>query len=306
MRKIETANNLFEQPWWLDIVAEGVWDEVVSKDKSGNVIARLAFVKNGKKIYMPQLTPTLGVWMADECKNDYGLQKRVYQDLFGQINNYKDILISLPPENKYVLPCRWMGFNIEPGFTYRIYDLNDCESVYDRFNKTAKKNIKSAKNKVRISQELHVDVLWEMLNKTFVAQNRKNPISKEFVYRIVETCDKNSSGRYYEAVDNDGHVHSCAYYVYDEKVCYYLLGASDPEYRSSGAQSLIIWEGIQFASQHSKIFDFEGSMVEGIENFFRQFGGVCEPYYTVRKQALYKDILFDMKPRIKKLIGYKI
>lgn len=306
MNKIEKANNLFEQPWWLDIVAEGAWDEVVSKDKSGNVIARLAFVKNGKKIYMPQLTPTLGVWISDECKNDYGLQKRVYQDLFGQLDDYKDILISLPPENKYVLPFRWLGFSIEPGFTYRIYDLNDCESIYNRFNKTAKKNIKAAKNKVRISQELHVDVLWEMLDKTFVAQNRKNPMSKERVYRIVEACEKSDTGRYYEAVDNDGHVHSCAYFVYDEKVCYYLLGASDSEYRSSGAQSLIIWEGIQFAAQHSKIFDFEGSMVEGIENFFRQFGGICEPYYTVRKQALYKDILFDMKPRIKKLIGYKI
>lgn len=306
MNRIEMANNLFEQPWWLDTVAEGLWDEVVSKDKNGNVIARLAYVKNREKIYMPKLTQTLGVWMADECKEDYGLQKRIYQDLFGQLNDYKDVLISLPPENNYVLPFRWMGFAIEPGFTYRIYDLSDCESIYNKFNKTAKKNIRAAKNKVRISQELHTDVLWEMLDKTFGAQNRKNPMSKELVYRIVEACEKNGSGQYYEAVDENEHVHSCAYFVYDEKVCYYLLGASDSNYRSSGAQSLILWEGIQFAAQHSEIFDFEGSMVEGIENFFRQFGGVCVPHYTVRKQSLYKDIWFDMKPRIKKLIGYKI
>ena len=77
-------------------------------------------------------------------------------------------------------------------------------------------------------------------------------------------------------------------------------------FRSSGAQSLILWEGIQFAAAHSKVFDFEGSMVEGIENFFRQFGGVCTPYYVVSRKTILSQLLQILKPRIKRLLGYKI
>ena len=85
-----------------------------------------------------------------------------------------------------------------------------------------------------------------------------------------------------------------------------MTGARTPEFSSSQSQELLLWEGIQFASQHSKIFDFEGSMVEGIENFFRQFGTKSTPYYILSKQSMLNDIKDVIKPRIKKLIGYKI
>lgn len=302
----EYANSIFEQPWWLDIVAPGHWQEIWSKDKAGNVLARMVIVKSGRKIYMPKLTQTLGVWMQDSIRNDYGAEKRIYLDLFEQIKEYKRVLIHLSPENRYVLPFRWAGYTIEPKFTYRITDLTDLDALYSGFNKTAKKNIKSARNKVTISDELDVQELWEMLNKTFEVQNRKNPMSKELVFYIVEECEKRGSGKYYSAKDREGNVHSCAYFVYDEKVCYYLLGATDSKYRSSGAQSLVLWEGIQFASQHSRVFDFEGSMVEGIENFFRQFNSQCTTYYEVRKQSIISEMMLQLKPKIKKLIGYKV
>ena len=157
-----------------------------------------------------------------------------------------------------------------------------------------------------ISTELDFSELWEMLNKTFESQNRKNPMHRDLVRDIVLKCEEQNHGRYVCAKDPDGNVHSCAYFVYDEKVCYYLLGATDSEYRSSGAQSLVIWEGIKFAAEHSKRFDFEGSMIEGIENFFRQFNNQCCTYYEVRKQPLVEEIKLLMKPKIKKIIGYKI
>ena len=300
------ANSLFEQPWWLDIVAPGQWKEVLVHDKNDVVIGRLVYVANGKRVSMPKLTQTLGIWMSPEIKGDYGKQKSVINELFEGLSGYQSVRIALSPENQYVLPFRWMGYQIEPRFTYRLTELQDGETLYSLFNKTAKKNIKYARNKVSICDQTSPETLWEMLNKTFETQNRKNPMNKELVFRIVQKCEETGHGKYLEARDSEGNVHSCAYFVYDGEVCYYLLGASDISFKSSGAQSLIIWEGIQFAAQNSKIFDFEGSMVEGIENFFRQFGGVCVPYYALSRQNLIDDILEAVKPRIKRLIGYKI
>ena len=216
------------------------------------------------------------------------------------------VIMSLDPSNEYVLPFKWMGYVIEPRFTYRINNLSDPEKIYSEFNKTAKKNIKYANNKVKIFSEIDIDCLWNMLNKTFEIQNRKNPMSKDILYKIISYCEEKGHGKYFEAKDSEKNIHSCAYFVYDEKICYYLIGASDSNYRSSGAQSLVLWEGIKFASQKSRIFDFEGSSIEGIENFFRQFNSVCTPYYSIRKNGFISDIAIAAKPRIKKLIGYKL
>lgn len=300
------ANSLFEQPWWLDVVAPGQWEEVVVHDKTGNVVARMPYVRQGKRIGMPELTQTLGIWIAPEVKNDYGAQKQAIFDIFKQLAKVRSVTQVLSPCNEYVLPVRWLGYQIEPRFTYRLSDLRDCDALYQAFNKTAKKNIKYARNKVTICDKTAPDTLWELLNKTFEAQKRKNPMSKELVMRIVQTCEETGHGKYFEARDAEGNVHSCAYFVYDEQVCYYLLGATDNQFRNSGAQSLILWEGIQFAAQHCAVFDFEGSMIEGIENFFRQFGGVCTPYYTVRKSTFVEEVLLVAKPWVKRLLGYKI
>ncbi len=306
MNTTEYANNLFEQPWWLDTVAPGKWKESLVHDKNGEVIGRQVIVSEGKKAYMPEQTQTLGIWMAAGVQNDYGAQKRIIQELTGRMKEFRQVRICLAPENKYVLPFIWSGYQIVPRFTYRINQLDDLERLYEGFNKTAKKNIKAAGNKVGISYETDFDELWEMLNVTFEAQNRKNPMSKERIRNIVDVCEKRQCGKYISAKDSEGNVHSCAYFVYDKKVCYYLFGATDAKYRSSGAQSLVLWEGIRFAAKHSEVFDFEGSMIEGIENFFRQFNCENTVYYEIRKVSLLAGILYLAKPKIKKMMNYKI
>ena len=76
-------------------------------------------------------------------------------------------------------------------------------------------------------------------------------------------------------------MHAALYLVWDERAAYYLLGGGDPELRNSGAHSLIMWEAIKHAATVSKTFDFEGSMVEPVERFFRAFGGRQVPYHRV-------------------------
>ena len=107
------------------------------------------------------------------------------------------------------------------------------------------------------------------------------------------------------AVDEQGRVHAAAYFVYDENTCYYLIGGGDPELRNSGAASLLLWEGIRFASTVSRSFDFEGSMIEDIERFFRAFGGTPQVYYRVSRLRGVHRFAEWMKPAAKKVLHYK-
>lgn len=301
------TNNLFEQPWWLDIVAQNEWQEVIVKEGE-EVVGRLPFYLHDGKIELPTLTQTCGIWIQnkEQAVNDaLSREKKIIDDVLEQLPKYKSFKVSFDTTRNYFLPFLWKGFRVSPRVSYRLNDLTDINQVYANFSKTVKKNVKSAQKKVKIVTDSDVEVLLEIMDKTFAVQGRKYPISKDIVRKIVVECDKRGNGKMYTAIDEQGNVHACSYFVYDERVFYYLIAGSDSEYRSSGAQTLILWEAIQYAAKVSKIFDFEGSMVEGIETFFRRFGGEPTVYYEVRKQGMFGEIFEILKPRIKKVLGYK-
>lgn len=305
------ANSVFEQPWWLDIVAPGQWGEVTVKE-GDEVVARLPYVLKKGGLVMPPLTQTLGPWMKPEYRQvqpgntQLSKQKELIAALLEQLPPHKGFHMTFDSANDYILPYRWLGYRYEPTFSYRLSDLSDPDALYANFNKTAKKNIKYARNKTVLTEAPTVEMVLQLLDKTFEAQGRKWPHDRELTRRLMEQSVENGHGKLIVAQDGDGNLHSGAFLLYDEKVCYYLLGGSDSAFRSSGAQSLVLWEAIQFAACVSKAFDFEGSNVEGIENFFRQFGGGRVINYAVIKQSLLADCMELAKPRVKRLIGYKI
>ena len=251
--------------------------------------------------------PDTGILDLEKEKGnkDLAKQKEIIDSLLSQLPDAGGVRICLDHRCSYVLPCLWKGYKIVPSYSYRIKDLSDLDRIYGNFGNVVKKNIKSAGRKVRITDETDVDRLYGMLEATFKNQKRKYPHSKELIRNIVTECEKRNAGKMLTAVDADGNVHASSYFVYDEKVCYYLISGSSPEFRSSGAQTLILWEGIQSASKVSKAFDFEGSMIEGIEGFFRAFGGELIVNYEIRKQSFGGELYDILKPRVKRLIGYK-
>ena len=284
------ANCLFEQPWWLDIVAPGQWDELLIEEK-GRVIARMPYVKNGKRIVMPPFTQTLGIWFAPEVRKSYAKQKKVINEVLDALGGYKSVSLQLPPQNDYVLPYKWRGYNVMPRFTYRIEDLSDLDAVFGNFSTTKKQNIRTAQKKVHVSETVNVANLWKMLNATFSRQKMKPSLPERVLERIVTSCEASNHGKYFEAVDDDRNIHSCVFCVYDEETCYYLIAGSDNRYNAkSFANSLLLWESIKFAATHSRVFDFEGSNIERIEHFFQQFGGRCTPYYVISRTSLLHNL----------------
>ena len=92
--------------------------------------------------------------------------------------------------------------------------------------------------------------------------------------------------------DDKGNTHAAVYLVWNDDCIWYLMGGGDPNLRSSGATSLIIWHSIKFAALEQKAFDFEGSMLEPVERYFRGFGALQVPYFTVsRSNSLKFNIL---------------
>lgn len=305
------VNSVFEQPWWLETVAPGKWGEVFVKE-SDRVIARFPYVMEKQKLVMPPLTQTLGPWIhQDYRKKQPGntqatLQKEIIQELLVQLPRHKSFNMTFDSNNTYILPYRWHGYSIRPGFSYRLTNLSNLDGVYANFNNTVKKNIKSANNKTTVHTNLNPDDFYKLLSESFKVQNRSFPHSKVLIDRILEATSIHEAGTSFYAEDENGNIHATAFIIGDNNLHYYLLGGTAIAHRSSGAQNLLLWEAIKECSRTSKAFDFEGSMVEGIENFFRQFGGDQVINYNVSKFGLIETLKAYYKPKVKKLIGYKL
>lgn len=308
----EYANSVFEQPWWLNIVAPNKWHESIVRNKKDEVIARLVYVVEGKKIVMPSFTQTIGPWIREDHREfkrgnkQYYEIKAIINELLEDLSGFKQISFTMDSNNDYVLPYYWNDFKIQPSFSYRIKDLSNLEQVKSKFSKTVVQNIRSANKKVTIRSTNNIDESINLIKKTFEKQNRKLPFSEILISEIINQSIERNNGRLYTAYGEDGTPYSTAFLLYDDKVSYYLLGGTDPEYSSTGVQTAILWEAIRFSAEVSNMFDFEGSNIEGIENFMRQFGSDIITNYTVKKNTILYDLFDILKPRIKRRIGYKI
>ena len=306
------TNSIFETDMWLNIVAGDRWTKIEIKKDNGEVEASFPVVKTkrlGFKILdLPPLTQTLGIYISkSEAKLSKRLEreKKIINKVIEAIPKGYNCNFRLDTDNQYVLPFFWKGFKINPKFSYRIENLKDLDAVWNGFKENIKTDIRKAQKKVIVKDDCSIDVLIDMQLKTFSRQGRKMPIDIDLI-RSIDTALKDCNARkLFCAVDKAGNVHAATYFIFDNRRCYYIMGGGDPIFRNSGATSLLIWEGIKFASQHSEVFDFEGSMIESIERFFRGFGAVPKVHYNVTKLNALLQFAEYLKPKIKKIIGYK-
>ena len=307
---IPYVNSIFEQPWWLEAVAPGQWG-AAEIEKEGKLIARLPYVRQkrfGQKILgMPDYTQTLGYWIEDTgAKNakKYSRNKDLISELIDKLPKGYGADLALDHSCDYLFPFKWKGYTLQMAYSYRIENISDPETIWSGLADNIRREIKKAQKTVTVEDDHSIEDLILMQGKTFERQGRNSHNNDDLIRRIDKALSDHDARRLLCAVDNEHRIHAAAYFVFDDQCCYYLMGGGDPELRTSGASSLLMWEGIKFASTVSKSFDFEGSMIEPIERFFRAFGGTPTPYWRVTKLNSILSFADFMKPKIKKLIGW--
>lgn len=309
---IPYVNSIFEQPWWLDAVAPGQWNAI--EVRHGNdIMARLPYVISKrfgfKTIGVPVYTQTLGIWLRDTgAKNSkkYEQYKKSILEIIDNLPKACNYDFIFDHSFQYVLPFRWRGFESSVAYSYRLEDISDEQQLWGGLKENIRTDIKKAKKQVAVRSDMPLSILFEIQKKTFSRQGRRHKEQRELLSRLDAALVAHSARKFLCAVDENDRVHAAAYFVYDENTCYYLIGGGDPDLRNSGAASLLLWEGILFASTVCKAFDFEGSCVEDIERFFRGFGGVPTPYYRVTRFNPVIQFAEYIKPKIKKMIRYKL
>jgi hypothetical protein len=303
--------NLFQERWWLDAVAPGEWDEVVVK-RGTEVAARLPFLRRrqfGRTwLVQPKLTPYLGPWLrptSAKLPNRLAETKQLMTELIDALPPFDVFRQCFAPEVAYWLPFCWRGFQQTTRYTYRLADLTDLDSIWAGFRHNIRIESRKAQPPLTICDDLGLDCFRRVWALTFERQGSRLPVSKQLIDRLDDACGKQGCRKMFFAQDSNGKVHATAYLVWNKKCAYYLMGGGDPDLRNSGAGSLVVWEAIKFAATVSEQFDFEGSMIESIERFFRAFGGTPIPYFSIQKLSSCMRFLTGIYHSASALIGHE-
>jgi lipid II:glycine glycyltransferase (peptidoglycan interpeptide bridge formation enzyme) len=201
------------------------------------------------------------------------------------------------------LPFYWRGFEQTTRYTYVIESLDDLDRVWEQFQSNIRREIRKARKQVAARTDLDVERFLDINTLTFQRQGLDVPYSRNLVRRLDAACAERRARRIFFAEDARGRIHAALYVVWDENSAYYLMSGGDPDLRTSGATSLLVWEAIQFAATVTKSFDFEGSVIEPVERFFRAFGGTQRAYFRVTRFSRRMRFLMAGREMAKALLG---
>lgn len=286
---IPWVNSVFEQPWWLDSVAPGAWSEVVVR-RGDAVVGRLPYGYRRRfglvTIVQPPFTQTLGPWLA-------GIEGKYARRLDNEKKLLAELIELLPPFDVFRqsfstamtnwLPFYWAGFQATVHYTYRIEDLSDLDRVHSDFQDHVRRSIRKAQRTVEVVDDCPLDELLRLDAQTYARQGVRAPHSNELVRGLDAACAAHGARRILGAVDSRGRTQAALYVIWDDRTLYALINARDPELQVVGANTLLYWEAIRLASEVSRVFDFEGSMLKPVEHYFRGFGGRQAPYFCITK-----------------------
>lgn len=272
---------IYLQPWWLDIVAKDNWDLTISKKKE-NVRGFLPFVRNKKfgmtGISLPLLTqymgPVLNYPKGQKYSKKLGFEKDVIQDLYNSLPNVSSVKQVWGVEFPNWLPLYWLNYKQTTKYSYVINDIKDFDKSFNNFETKIRGDIRKSEKLVEIIDSDDSSILFNLVEKTFTRKNMSMPYSKLLIDNVVSESIKRNQGKMYYAKDENNNIHAAIFIVWDQEKAYYLLGGGDPEYRNSGATSLLLWNAIKEVSVNVNCFDFEGSMIEAVERFVRGFGAI--------------------------------
>lgn len=282
---------LFLQSTWMEIVAKPEQWDVAIVGTGNEIQAFMPYFKKRKLkfdiITVPPLTPYMGPWIhypeGQKEATKLSFEKKMMEQLIDQLPKTDKFIQYFHPSITNWLPFYWKDFQQSTRYTYVLDDLTDSEALFNNLQGNIRREIAKAQKTLTIDEATDVQSLHQLKAEDYAAKGEEINYSEDFFSNIFFHLNAKNACKAWKAVDTKGDVIASLLLVWDDESAYYLAGAVDPKKKNTGAMSLLMWTAIQFSAGVTNSFNFEGSMVEPIERFFRSFGAKQTPYFEIRK-----------------------
>jgi lipid II:glycine glycyltransferase (peptidoglycan interpeptide bridge formation enzyme) len=250
----------------------------------------------------PVLTPYLGphIFYPSDLKESRrdSYEHETVSELMKLLPQIKEWHLALPPGMKQAGLFKQYKLRTEVQQTFLV-SLGDTEiNLFTNIKESARRNIKQAEKELTITEDkTSVHKLYEFQENTLAGKGKKLAYNEQMLVELMEACGDHHAGALWVA-RNRATIEAIVWQVWDDTTNYYLMGGQNPESNGSKAMTLLLWHCIKDSKNKGlTTFDFEGSMDEGVERFFRNFGGKRELYLVLQKN---ESLIWRIK---KQLIG---
>ncbi len=197
-------------------------------------------------------------------------------------NNFSNVTFFTSPKYNNLKNLLFNGFDAKLSYTNILCLDKSLEIIFNDFAHNLKRNIKKAKlDDLRVVREFELANLTELVKTTFLRQNSSIWFNMLEVEKCISQLLKNNYSAIFTTFQENEPIASVCI-VWDNNTVYYILGGFNHHKKHRGAVSIAMWEAIQFSKSINLLYyDFEGSRVPNINNFFSQFGGNQFAFYQI-------------------------
>ncbi len=303
--RAEPLIGVFGSKAWLSMYGNSLYMIGIYKDEH-QLTGGFYYLKTKKLgfdfIKLPPYTPHCGLFFYSESKNrssGNSFSKEIMQEVCNYFSSLKSALTILAfPSNIVDLQVFiWAKYKVVPNYTYKINLKNSLEDIRSNFdpknrnaiNKAIKEEVETNLNS--LPQQEVFQFFKDNLSST--GANIYEPVLQKIMFEFSVTANS----FHFTATKNKELV-GIVFCIFDKNVCYYLLGGVNKKAGIQGINNLLVQQSIEKAKELGcEVFDFEGSMLKGVEKFFRSFGPELVPYFTVNKAVLPLELVLKFKKR---------
>jgi hypothetical protein len=184
----------------------------------------------------------------------------------------------------------WAGFHADLGYTFRIEAGTTVDQAFQQISRTHRQKLnKGAEYLIETAED--VSVLSKLSRQTFERQGIARPYTEDYLRRLWEEASRRNRGVIYTARDVNGSYAAALFIVYDYRSSYQIVSGVDMAVPNSPAGGLLTWRGICDALNAGRTFDFEGSSIRGVEQYYRRWGGQAHPVWHLKKTGSVRGAL---------------
>ena len=299
------ASNIFDTTLWLDTLSSVLNSDIkiLGVFNNGDLTGGVAFnlIKRfGLKIAKapPMSAFNSCHYILKETQQKDKLRKGI-QNVEVAIaerlqNDFHYAVVTNHPDIKDVNVFKWQGWRQNILYSYLIY-LNKADLSLIAAPK--RRQVKKARKRMILTEEIKdVATVYDIIKQTYTRQGLKCPLTLDELAGICKRMSSNIVILAAREPENGKCIATdIAVIDYRRKYVYSLINAYDIEFADSGANSLLLWDGIElFRNKGLEIFDLGEAGTPSKSDFKSQFSTELVSYYQVSKSNLLFTIMWHL------------
>lgn len=282
---------------FIDLITQKNWQALLIKQKNGDYIAAMPLeIKSKwglKYAVQSKFAQNWGIFMRDKntAKNHtfWSHRRKVQQLMVAALEALQLAFFHYHFHSSfsYLLPFHWSGYQVQVRYNF-LLPLKNVHHQLQQLSSSTRRILQKETGQTWQWEEGSIENLTKRLENPLQGEKKNIYYHKKelaLIKKLFFLLKKDSKVLVLNLKNEKGEGLADGLFVFHGDQCYYLFGGQSPLGKKHHAMTHLIWKAIQISMEKNcDTFNFEGSMENSIERFFRGFGAFPTTYFQVSKQ----------------------